>query len=247
PFSLPPPPASAPHFLYQWKHECRFANWTAGQVIFLDRYIYDRQEFVTFDSRRGTFEAVTELGEPVARDWNSHKEGVEYTRAEVDRFCRHNFAVDQQDGLVARQTQPTVKISHTKGDPRSHHSLLICTAAGYYPSEVTIRWLKNGQEQTEGVGYADELQNGDWTFQNQAMVETVPKRGDVFACQVEHSSLKEPVTVLWEPQMSNSSKNKMWTGVLVALMGVVFGAVSVSLYLRNRRAPLNAPAAGLIG
>uniref|UniRef100_A0ACB8EEZ3 Uncharacterized protein n=1 Tax=Sphaerodactylus townsendi TaxID=933632 RepID=A0ACB8EEZ3_9SAUR len=145
------------------------------------------------------------------------------------------------------QSQPTVKISHTKGDPRAHHNLLICTAAGYYPSEVTIRWLKNGQEQTEGVGYADELQNGDWTFHNQAMLETVPEEGDVYACQVEHSSLPEPITVLWEPKMSNSSKNKIWAGALVALLGVVFGAVSVALYLRNRRASLNAPAAGLIG
>ncbi|XP_048345454.1 H-2 class II histocompatibility antigen, E-S beta chain-like [Sphaerodactylus townsendi] len=237
----------APHFVFQSKAECRFANGTAGEVIFLDRYIYNRQEFVTFDSRRGTFEAVTELGEPDARLWNSQKEGMQYTRAEVDSFCRQNFAVDEQDGLVARQTQPTVKISHTKGDPRAHHSLLICTVSGYYPSEVTISWLKNGQEQTEGVGYADELQNGDWTFQNQAMMETVPEEGDVYACQVEHSSLKEPITVLWEPKMSNSSKNKMWTGALGAVLGVVFGAVPVSLYLRNRRASLNAPAAGLIG
>ncbi|XP_048345461.1 H-2 class II histocompatibility antigen, E-S beta chain-like isoform X2 [Sphaerodactylus townsendi] len=229
----------APHFLLQWKYECYFANGTAGQVRYLERYIYDRQELVRFDSRRGTFEAVTGLGEPVARLWNSQKLRLEDKRASVDWFCRDNYALDQQDGVAAWKFQPTVTISHTKGDPRAHHRLLICTAAGYYPSEVTIRWLKNGQEQTEGVGYADELQNGDWTFHNQGMLEMVPKRGDVYACQVEHSSLKEPITVLWEPKMSNSSKNKMWTGALGAVLGVVFGAVPVSLYLRNRR--------GLIG
>uniref|UniRef100_A0ACB8EEX6 HLA class II histocompatibility antigen, DRB1-1 beta chain n=1 Tax=Sphaerodactylus townsendi TaxID=933632 RepID=A0ACB8EEX6_9SAUR len=81
----------APHFLLQWKYECYFANGTAGQVRYLERYIYDRQELVRFDSRRGTFEAVTRLGKPDARLWNSQKLRLENRRAAVDSFCRHNF------------------------------------------------------------------------------------------------------------------------------------------------------------
>uniref|UniRef100_A0ACB8EER3 Uncharacterized protein n=1 Tax=Sphaerodactylus townsendi TaxID=933632 RepID=A0ACB8EER3_9SAUR len=73
------------------KSECRLANGTAGQVRFLDRLIWDRQEFVRFDSRRGTFEGVTELGEPLARDFNSHKETLDVYRTAVDVFCRHNW------------------------------------------------------------------------------------------------------------------------------------------------------------
>ncbi|XP_015263279.1 PREDICTED: HLA class II histocompatibility antigen, DP beta 1 chain-like [Gekko japonicus] len=143
--------------------------------------------------------------------------------------------------------QPSVKISHTKAGPRAHHSLLICTAAGYYPSEINVKWLKNGQEQTEGLGYADELRNGDWTFQNQVMLEMVPQWGDLYACQVEHSSLKEPITIQWVPEMSDSAKSKMWTGGMGALLGVVFGAVAISLYLKNKKAVPTAPAVGLIG
>ncbi|KAL8213520.1 UNVERIFIED_CONTAM: hypothetical protein K2H54_066405 [Gekko kuhli] len=143
--------------------------------------------------------------------------------------------------------QPTVKISHTRAGPLAHHSLLICTATGYYPSGVRFRWLKNGQEQTEGAGYADEIHNGDWTFLNQAMLETVPQRGDLYACQVEHSSLKEPIAVQWEPRSSNSAQSKVWTGALGAVLGVVFGAAGVSFYLKTRRVAPTAPAVGLIG
>jgi major histocompatibility complex class II len=41
------------------------------------------------------------------------------------------------------------------------------------------------------------LQNGDWDFQTLVMLETVPQSGEVYTCQVEHPSLKIPVTVEW--------------------------------------------------
>ncbi|KAL8213565.1 UNVERIFIED_CONTAM: hypothetical protein K2H54_066830 [Gekko kuhli] len=242
---LPTPPAA--HFLAQSKSECRYANRTRGEVRFLDRYIYGREEIARFDSRRGEYEAVTELGRPSARYWNSLKDWMDYMRGAVDAFCRHNYGVFVRGRVITRTVVPTVKISPTKGDPRAHHTLLICTAAGYYPQEVKIKWLKNGQEQTAGVGYADELQNADWTFQYQAMLETVPQRGDVYACQVNHNSLKEPITVQWEPQTSDSARSKVWTGAVGAVLGLVFVAVGLSLYLKSRKATPLPPTTALIG
>ncbi|XP_015263283.1 PREDICTED: H-2 class II histocompatibility antigen, E-S beta chain-like [Gekko japonicus] len=228
------PPAA--HFLYQGKLECRFANGTHGEVRFLQRYIYGREEFVRFDSHRREYEAITKLGEPDVPAWNSRKSWMDYVRGQVDAFCRANYKIEKGRSVtLTRRDQPTVKISHTKAGPLAHHSLLLCTATGYYPSGVRFKWLKNGQEQTEGVGYMDEVHNGDWTFQNQAMLETVPQRGDLYACQVEHSSRKEPITVSWEPRSSNSAQSKVWTGALGAVLGVVFGAAGVSFYLKTRR------------
>ncbi|XP_060119919.1 H-2 class II histocompatibility antigen, E-S beta chain-like, partial [Heteronotia binoei] len=237
-----PPISAAPHFLFQGKLECRFANGSAGQVRYLERHIYDRQEVLRFDSRRGWYEAVTELGERQARDFNSQKVWMEYLRAQVDAFCRYNYQV--LEDFFTRTVEPLVKISPTKGDPLAHHTLLICTAAGYYPPGIDIKWLKNGQEQTQGVGYDDEIQNADWTFQYQVMLETVPQRGDVYACQVEHKSVKEPISVQWEPQTSDSAKSKVWTGAVGAVLGLVFVAVGLYLYLKSRKAtPLPPPTA----
>ncbi|XP_060119922.1 H-2 class II histocompatibility antigen, E-S beta chain-like [Heteronotia binoei] len=224
-----------PHFLYQEKAECRFANGTAGEVRYLERFIDGRQEFLRFDSRRGWFEAVTELGERQARDFNSQKDWMDYERSVVDRFCRLNYDVFAKGLILSRTAEPLVKISPTKGDPLAHHTLLICTAAGYYPPGIDIKWLKNGQEQTQGVGYDDEIQNADWTYQYQAMLETVPQRGDVYACQVEHKSVKEPISVQWEPRTSDSAKSKVWTGAVGAVLGLVFVAVGLYLYLKSRK------------
>ncbi|XP_015682028.1 DLA class II histocompatibility antigen, DR-1 beta chain-like, partial [Protobothrops mucrosquamatus] len=119
-------------------------------------------------------------------------------------------------------------------DPASPHTILLCTARGFYPVEIEVRWLKNGRLEEEGVAFGEELQNGDWTYQLQVMLETQPQRGDVYACQVEHASLEAPITVQWEPHSSNSAKSKVWTGIVAAVIGVIFFTMGLSLYLKSK-------------
>ncbi|XP_063147278.1 H-2 class II histocompatibility antigen, E-S beta chain-like [Candoia aspera] len=226
------PPA---HFLAQEKCECRFLNGTQ-RVRYLVRYIYDRQEIACFDSDLGKYVAVTALGQPDADYWNSDKVYLQSLRAEVDRFCRHNYEVLQGGPVIGRRAKPTVTISPTKADPASPNTILLCTATGFYPLEIEIRWLKNGRPEKEGVAFGEELQDGDWTYQRQVMLETRPERGDVYACQVGHASLEAPVTVQWEPRSSNSARSKLWTGAVGAVLGVAFLAVGLSLYLKSKKA-----------
>uniref|UniRef100_A0A8C3P8R5 Ig-like domain-containing protein n=1 Tax=Chrysemys picta bellii TaxID=8478 RepID=A0A8C3P8R5_CHRPI len=85
---------------------------------------------------------------------------------------------------------------HEIGVP-AHRNLLVCSVSGFYPGGIEIKWLKNGQEQTAGVVSTELLQNGDWTFQILVMLEMSPWRGDVYTCQVEHISLRDPLAVHW--------------------------------------------------
>ncbi|XP_007445344.2 HLA class II histocompatibility antigen, DRB1-16 beta chain-like, partial [Python bivittatus] len=169
----------------QWKSDCHFFNGTQ-QVRFLFRYFYDRQEFVCFDSDVGKFVAVTPLGQLSADYWNSRQDYLQDKRAEVDRFCRHNYEVAKTGLVVGRRAKPTVTISPTKTDPGSPNTILLCTATGFYPLEIDVQWLKNGRPEKEGVAFGEELQSGDWTYQLQVLLETHPQRGDVYACEVGH-------------------------------------------------------------
>ena len=60
---------------------------------FVQRYIYNREEYARFDSDVGEYRAGTELGRPDAKYWNSQKEVLEDSRAAVDTYCRHNYGV----------------------------------------------------------------------------------------------------------------------------------------------------------
>ncbi|XP_058028302.1 H-2 class II histocompatibility antigen, E-S beta chain-like isoform X4 [Ahaetulla prasina] len=237
------------HFLYQAKSECRFLNGTQ-RVRYLGRWFYDRQEFVRFDSDLRKYVAVTEFGKVAADASNRNKVYLQIAKAQVDYFCRYNYEVysyqahKAEERLIGRRAKPTVTISPTKMDPTSPNTILLCTATGFYPVEIKIQWLKNGQPEKEGVAFGEELQNGDWTYQLQVMLETQPQWGDLYTCKVEHASLEAPITVQWEPRSSSSARSKLWTGIMGAVIGVAFLAVGLFSYLKSKKAtPIQPPAA----
>uniref|UniRef100_A0A8C8SI43 Ig-like domain-containing protein n=1 Tax=Pelusios castaneus TaxID=367368 RepID=A0A8C8SI43_9SAUR len=212
------PPGPRP-FLLQAKSDCEFTNGTE-RVRFLDRYIYNQQQFLHFDSEVGRYEADTQLGRATAEGWNKDPAFLAQRRAAVDTFCRYNYGVA---GLftVARRVQPEAKVFPMKSGSQTHSHLLVCSVTGFYPGAIEIKWFRNRQEQMAGVVSTELLQNGDWTFQIQVMLEMSPQRGDVYACQVEHVSLREPLTVRWEVQ-SDSSRSKLLTGVGGFVLGLIF-------------------------
>ncbi|XP_050190306.1 H-2 class II histocompatibility antigen, I-E beta chain-like, partial [Myiozetetes cayanensis] len=74
------------------KHECHFINGTE-RVRFVERLIYNRQQYMHFDSDVGVYVGDTPYGEFQARYWNRIQERLDYFRAQVDTFCRHNYEV----------------------------------------------------------------------------------------------------------------------------------------------------------
>uniref|UniRef100_A0A8C0IQM1 Ig-like domain-containing protein n=1 Tax=Chelonoidis abingdonii TaxID=106734 RepID=A0A8C0IQM1_CHEAB len=246
PARLPPPE----NFLYQEKWDCYLPTGTGG-VRFVWRGIYAGSNH-HFRQRPGVFEAERSWGARHRR-WN--KDPTSWRRsAAVDTFCRHNYgrsSLSASTGEVERRVyvQPKVKVSPTKSGSPPHPHLLVCSVTGFYPSGIEIKWLKNGQEQTAGVVSTELLQNGDWTFQILVMLEMSPRRGDVYTCQVEHISLQGPLTVHWEAQ-SDSARSKMLTGVGGFMLGLIFLAPGLLIYLKNKKGerlrPLGFPCAGSI-
>lgn len=89
-------------FLEYIRAECHFSNGT-DQVRFLERHIYNQEEFMNFDSKVGQYHAVTQLGQPEVEYWNSQKDLLEQKLGQVDAYCRHNYEgaemfMEQQTG-----------------------------------------------------------------------------------------------------------------------------------------------------
>uniref|UniRef100_A0A452H3A5 Ig-like domain-containing protein n=1 Tax=Gopherus agassizii TaxID=38772 RepID=A0A452H3A5_9SAUR len=227
-------------FVIQFKAECQFTNGTE-RVRYLAWYVYNQQQFVHFDSDLGVWVGDTEVGRRWAEYWNKDKAEMDYRRSGVDQFCRHNYRVGASF-TVDRRVQPKVKVSPMKSGSEPHPHLLVCSVTGFYPGGIEIKWLKNGQEQTAGVVSTELLQNGDWTFQILVMLEMSPRHGDVYTCQVEHISLQGPLTVHWEAQ-SDSARSKMLTGVGGFVLGLIFLAPGLLIYLKNKKGrPIPQPA-----
>ncbi|XP_063174878.1 class II histocompatibility antigen, B-L beta chain-like isoform X2 [Chroicocephalus ridibundus] len=221
------------YFQDQFKGDCYFTNGTE-RVRFLERHIYNREQYVHFDSEVGYYVADNLLGEPVAKYFNSQPDILEQKRAAVDTFCRYNYGVSTPYA-VERRVQPKVRVSPMQSSSLPQTDRLVCAVTGFYPPEIEVKWLKNGQEETEHVVSTEVMQNGDWTYQVLVMLETTPQRGDTYTCQVEHVSLQHPVTQHWGLQ-SDGGRSKMLTGVGGFVLGLIFLALGLFLYMRKKGA-----------
>lgn len=215
--------------------ECHYLNGTE-QVRYLERHIYNRQQFMQFDSDVGHFVADTELGKPLADNWNSRPEILEDRRGSVDTYCRRNYNL-VTPFTVDRRVEPKVRVSPMQSSSLPQTDRLACYVTGFYPAEIQVKWFKNGQEETKHVVSTDVIQNGDWTYQVLVMLESTPQHGDTYECHVQHASLKSPITHEWVLP-ADAARGKMLTGVGGLVLGLIFLALGLFLYVRRKGASL---------
>ncbi|XP_036623727.1 H-2 class II histocompatibility antigen, E-S beta chain-like [Trichosurus vulpecula] len=218
------------HFTEQLKSECHFVNGTE-HVRFVARFIYNQEEYVRFDSDVGEFVAVTELGRRDAENWNNRKDALGHLRAQVRAACKYDYEVIAPF-LVRMRAEPKVIVYPSKTAPLGHHNLLVCSVTSFYPGDIEVKWFLNGQEETAGVVSTGLISNGDWTYQILVMLEMIPKHGDVYTCQVEHSSFQRPAIFEWKAQ-SESAQSKILSGVGGLVLGLIFFGVGLIVHKRS--------------
>ncbi|XP_074710497.1 class II histocompatibility antigen, B-L beta chain-like isoform X2 [Strix uralensis] len=221
-------------FLAMGESECQYLNGTE-RVRYVERFIYNREQYVHFDSDVGLYVADTPLGEPTAKHWNSQPEKLEDTQTAVDTFCRHNYQVGTPY-ITERKVEPKVRVAPVQSSSLPQTDRLACYVTGFYPAQIEVKWFQNGREETERVVSTDVIPNGDWTYQVLVMLETTPQRGDTYTCQVEHVSLQHPVSQCWELQL-DGARSKMLTGVGGFVLGLIFLVLGLGLYVRKKGAP----------
>uniref|UniRef100_A0A8C3NBK7 Uncharacterized protein n=1 Tax=Geospiza parvula TaxID=87175 RepID=A0A8C3NBK7_GEOPR len=202
--------------------ECHFINCTE-RVRFVKRFIYNREQYVHFDSDVGHFVGDTPYGEEVARYWNSDPEWMEHRRGAVDRHCRHNYELSTPF-LMERRVPPTVSISLVPpSSSQPGPGRLLCSVMDFYPAAIQVRWFQGQQELSEHVVATDVVPNGDWTYQLRVLLETPPP----------HVSLEQPLSRHWE-MPPDTARSKMLTGIGGFVLGFVFLALGLGFHLSKK-------------
>lgn len=90
---------------------------------------------------------------------------------------------------------PLVRVNRRETFPGM--TTLFCRAHGFYPPEISMIWMKNGEEIVQQVDYGDILPSGDGTYQTWVSVELDAQSSELYSCHIEHCGLH---TVLQVPQ-----------------------------------------------
>ncbi|XP_039245348.1 class II histocompatibility antigen, B-L beta chain-like, partial [Pipra filicauda] len=230
------PPAAGEELSGVFQHltmyECHFINGTE-RVRFVDRYIYNREQYVHFDSDVGVYVGDTPYGEEMwARPRNRDKKFMKRMRAVADTVCRHNYELVTPFS-VERRVPPSVSISLVPSSSQPGPGRLLCSGMDFYPVPVQVRWFQDGQELPEHVVATDVVPSGDWSCQVLVMLEIPPRRGVTYSCQVEHVSLEHPLSRHWE-MPPDTVRSKILVGVGGFVLGLVFLALGLSFNLLEK-------------
>ncbi|XP_065271582.1 HLA class II histocompatibility antigen, DR alpha chain-like isoform X2 [Emys orbicularis] len=127
-------------------------------------------------------------------------------------------------------------------------NILICFVDKFFPPVLSVTWLKNGQEVTEGVSETDFYPRPDNSFRKFSYLPFVPSQGDFYDCRVEHGGLAETFTKHWEAQMPTPVPETTETlvcalGLAVGIIGIIAGTILIIKGMkmnaaRNPRGPL---------
>ncbi|NXE85585.1 DRA protein, partial [Cochlearius cochlearius] len=152
-----------------------------------------------------------------------------------------NIAVDKQNLEIlmkrsnrsqATTVPPEVTVFPKRqvelGDP----NILICYVDKFWPSIISITWLKNGQEVRDGVLESIFYPRDDNSFRKFSYLPFIPTRGDYYDCRVEHEGLRTALLKHWEPQVPLPASESTETlvcalGLAVGIIGIIVGTILI--------------------
>uniref|UniRef100_A0A8C3II41 Ig-like domain-containing protein n=1 Tax=Chrysemys picta bellii TaxID=8478 RepID=A0A8C3II41_CHRPI len=185
------------------------------QVFYQDSY--DGRDFLIFDKEPMTWVAADIGAQITKRRWDVEVHDNQGWKQYLEETCRELLSQEIEYGkeTLQRKVRPAARVS----DRSSHDGLttLFCKVSGFYPKDITVTWLKNGESRQQDTYSEGILPNGDRTYQTWVTMEIDPKIKAHYSCHVEHESLLEPLSISWGKEFVFITA--------VVLIGVIIGVV----------------------
>ncbi|XP_059583643.1 major histocompatibility complex class I-related gene protein-like isoform X1 [Alligator mississippiensis] len=184
---------------------------------------YDGGDFISYDLGTCTWVAGTTQARVTQQTWNEDKILLQLTRSYLEETCIVWLRQYLQHGEAALQSKhPVAEVSHR---PLSWdgHTALSCRVHGFYPRDVAVVWLENGEAQPQETRSSWVLPSGDGTYQTWATIEIDPSSNHDYTCRVEHVSLGAALTVSWDKGRSKSDPMLIVGTVIGVVMLVIAG------------------------
>uniref|UniRef100_A0A8C3SIJ3 Ig-like domain-containing protein n=1 Tax=Chelydra serpentina TaxID=8475 RepID=A0A8C3SIJ3_CHESE len=179
----------------QYKSSCEIQE--DGSIGGFLQYAYEGGDFLSFDMNTYTWVAAAKKAEITQRRWNEDAAFLQVVKYYIEKECIEWLMKYQQYGKEAlRRREPAAVEVSGKATPDGLTSLF-CRVYGFYPRDITVTWMENGEMREQETQRGDILPSGDGTYQIQATLEIDPKEGGRYSCLVDHNSLPEPLNVFW--------------------------------------------------
>ncbi|XP_027732857.1 HLA class I histocompatibility antigen, A-2 alpha chain-like [Vombatus ursinus] len=207
------------------------------------QYAYDGRDYIALDTETSTWTAAVPPAVNTKHKWEADSGYTEGQKAYLEETCVLwvKKYLEMGKETLQRADPPSARVTrHTA--PHGEVSLR-CRAQDFYPADISLTWLRDGEEQLQDVEFIETRPAGDGTFQKWAGVDVTSGQEGKYTCRVQHEGLPEPLILKWEPE---SSSPWFIVGVIAVLLliAVIAGAVIWQRKNSGRKGGDYVPASG---
>ncbi|XP_020834195.1 class I histocompatibility antigen, Gogo-OKO alpha chain isoform X2 [Phascolarctos cinereus] len=187
------------------------------------QFAYDGHDYLALDTETYTWTASVPQALnsklELEADSSISKERKAYLEETCVQWVKKYLEIGKES--LKRTDPPSVQVTHHTAP--NGEVILRCRAQDFYPADISLTWLRDGEEQLQDTEFIETRPAGDGTFQKWASVGVTSGQEGKYACRVQHEGLPEPLTLKWEPQ--SSSTWYIVGGIAVLTIGVIAGFV----------------------
>ncbi|XP_072455692.1 BOLA class I histocompatibility antigen, alpha chain BL3-7-like isoform X2 [Notamacropus eugenii] len=173
-----------------------YQNLTFKRGFF--QFAYDGRDFLSLDTETYKWTAsvpralITKLGMEADESFKNDRKA--YLEDTCVKWLRMYLDIGKEDLKIE---PPSARVTHHTA-PNGEVTLK-CWTQDFYPKEISLTWLRDGEEQLQDMEFIETRPAGDGTFQKWAVVQMTSGQEGKYTCQVQHEGLSEPLTLKWEP------------------------------------------------